>query len=114
MDTTCHVEPLQKIATREEQQSTTLIRLSVQGLGCPNCAARVRNSLLALKGITEAEVDHLTGTADVEFNPSLVTIPALCEAVARAGNDGRHRYRAFSLSNVDPLSLEPKLTQHSG
>jgi copper chaperone CopZ len=112
MDATCHVEPLQKIATHEEQQATALIRLRVQGLGCPNCAARVRNSLLALKGVTEAEVDHFTGTADVEFNPSLVTIPTLCEAVAKAGNDGRHRYRAFSPADADPLSLEPRLTQH--
>jgi copper chaperone CopZ len=97
MDATCHVEPLHKIVTDEEQQATTLIMLGVQGLGCPNCAARVRNSLLGLKGVTEADVDHLTGTADVEFNPKLVTIAALFEAVARAGNDGRHLYRAFRL-----------------
>jgi copper chaperone CopZ len=66
-------------------------------MGCPNCAARVRNSLLGLKGVTEADVDHLTGTADVEFNPNLVEVSALLEAVAGAGADGRHRYRAFRL-----------------
>ncbi len=97
MDESCHVEPVQKIATAEEQQITAFIMLGVQGMGCPNCAARVRNSLLGLKGVTEADVDHFTGTAHVEFNPNLVTIPALFEAVARAGNDGRHRYRAFRL-----------------
>ena len=97
MDETCHVEPVQKIATVEEQQATALTLLGVQGMGCPNCAARVRNGLLALKGVTEADVDHCTGTAYVEFNPNLVTISALFEAVAQAGNDGRHRYRAFRL-----------------
>jgi len=97
MDENCHVEPLQKIATVEEQQATALIMLGVQGMGCPNCAARVRNSLLRLKGVTEADVDHLTGTADVEFNPNLVAVPALLEAVAQAGNDGRHQYRALRL-----------------
>lgn len=97
MDENCHVEPVQKIATAEEQQATTMIMLGVQGMGCPNCAARVRNSLLELKGVTEADVDHLTGTADVEFNPNLVAVPALLEAVAQAGNDGRHRYQSFRL-----------------
>ena len=97
MDENCHVEPMQKIATAEEQQATALILLGVQGMGCPNCAARVRNSLLGLKGVTEADVDHLTGTADVEFNPNLVAVPALLEAVAQAGNDGRHQYRALRL-----------------
>lgn len=97
MDENCHVEPVQKIATAEEQQATTLMMLGVQGMGCPNCAARVRNSLLGLRGVTEADVDHITGTADVEFNPNLVAIPALFEAIEHAGNDGRHRYRAFRL-----------------
>ncbi|CAG0984420.1 Copper chaperone CopZ [Anaerolineae bacterium] len=95
MDENCHVEPVHKIATAEEQQATTLIMLGVQGMGCPNCAARVRNSLLGLKGVTEADVDHITGTADVEFNPKLVTIATLFDAVAQAGNDGRHQYCAF-------------------
>jgi len=36
MDATCHVEPLHKIVTDEEQQATTLIMLGVQGLGSPN------------------------------------------------------------------------------
>jgi hypothetical protein len=39
MDEDCHVEPVQKIATAEEQQATTMIMLGVQGMGCPNCAA---------------------------------------------------------------------------
>lgn len=97
MDENCHVEPVQKIATVEEKQATVVTLLGVQGMGCPNCAARVRNSMLGLTGVIEADVDHITGTADVEFNPKLVTIAALFDAVARAGNDGRHRYQAFRL-----------------
>lgn len=100
MNETCHVEPIHKMVTVEEQQATALIRLGVQGMGCPNCAARVRNGLLALNGVTEAEVDHLTSLAAVEFNPNLVAVSALIQAVAQAGNDGRHRYRAFDLSGA--------------
>jgi copper chaperone CopZ len=98
MDENCHVEPLQKTATSEEQQTTTSALLAVWGMGCPNCAARVRNSLLALHGVNNAEVDHTIGMAEVVFNPNLTAIPALIEAVARAGGDGRHEYRARSLS----------------
>ena len=98
MDENCHVEPLQKTATAEEQQTTTSALLAVWGMGCPNCAARVRNSLLSLKGVVDAEVDHTIGMAEVVFNPNLTTTPALIEAVARAGGDGRHEYRARLLS----------------
>ena len=98
MDENCHVEPLQKTATAEEQQTTTSALLAVWGMGCPNCAARVRNSLISLKGVVDAEVDHTIGMAEVVFNPSLTAIPALIEAVARAGGDGRHEYHARSLS----------------
>jgi copper chaperone CopZ len=98
MDENCHVAPLQKTATAEEQQTTTSALLAVWGMGCPNCAARVRNSLLALKGVVDAEVDHTIGMAEVVFNPNLTAIPALIEAVARAGGDGRHEYRARPLS----------------
>jgi len=98
MDENCHVELLQKTATAEEQQTTTSALLAVWGMGCPNCAARVRNSLISLKGVVDAEVDHTIGMAEVVFNPSLTAIPALIEAVTRAGGDGRHEYRARSLS----------------
>ncbi len=94
MDENCHVEPLQKTATPEEQQATTSALLAVGGMGCPNCAARVRNSLLALTGVVEAQVLLETGVAEVTYNPSLTDIPALINAVAQAGGDGRHDYRA--------------------
>src|SRR3970040_1656055 len=93
MDENCHVEPLQKAATADEQRITTWTLLAVYGMGCPNCANRVRNSLISLNGVIGAYVDHTMGIANVEFNPDRVTIPALINAVARAGGDGRHEYR---------------------
>jgi copper chaperone CopZ len=49
--------------------------LTVQGMGCPNCAARVYNSLIALHGITNVRVDYLTGSAQVTFNPTSSPFP---------------------------------------
>lgn len=98
MDENCYVEPLHKKVTLAEYQKTRLALLAVQGMGCPNCAARVHNSLIALDGVTNVRVDHLTGNAQVTFNPDLVAFPALLEAVAQAGNDGRHAYRAMPVN----------------
>jgi copper chaperone CopZ len=63
-------------------------------MGCPTCATRVHNSLTALYGVTNATVSHVTGQAQVMFNPDLVDHPTLITAVAAAGNDGKHVYRA--------------------
>lgn len=94
MDDNCHVDPIHKTASAEERTTLTTTMLVVSGMGCPNCAARVRNSLLSLYGVSEAYVDHGAGIAEVVFNPELTTVPALIGAVARAGGDGRHAYRA--------------------
>jgi copper chaperone CopZ len=94
MDDQCHVEPLKKTATLEEIQSTAIIMLAVQGMGCTNCAARVQNSLLQINGVIAAIVDHGYGLAQVVYNPDMTDQEALIYAVARAGGDGRHEYRA--------------------
>ena len=100
MDANCHVEPIHKIPTSDEQQNLTTVSLAVGGMGCPNCAARVRNSLLALTGVVDADVDHTTGFAFVEYSPSLVSVPSLLQAVTQAGNDGHHKYVAMLLKEA--------------
>jgi copper chaperone CopZ len=91
------VEPDRLSATLEQQPNTTKGRLAVWGMNCPNCAARVRNRLIAVNGVVEAQVDYMSGIARVLFNPELVTPPALVEAVVRAGGDGQHEYVAHFL-----------------
>jgi copper chaperone CopZ len=94
MHDNCHVEPLHKEAAQEESQNIHVALLAVEGLGCPTCANRVRNSLLGLYGVTAAQVSHVAANAKVLYNPDLTTANALLDAVAQAGNDGRHNYRA--------------------
>ena len=98
MDDNCYVEPAQKIVTDEERQKVEMALLTVWGMGCPNCAARVRNSLLSLKGVVNACIDHTVGIAGVVFNPELATVEMLINAVADAGSDGRREYGARLLS----------------
>lgn len=94
MDDNCHVEPIQKAITPEEQSHVEMVRLGIWGMGCSNCANRVRNSLLSVNGVVYADVDHNSGVARVAYNPDLASADALLRAVARAGNDGRHEYGA--------------------
>ena len=105
MDANCHVEPIQKITTDIETQSLTTVGLAVWGMGCINCATRVRNSLLGLVGVVEADVDHTTGSAFVEYSRDLVSMPALLLAVAQAGDGNRHKYVATLLGASQPESL---------
>jgi copper chaperone CopZ len=100
MDSNCYVEPIQKEATQEERQNLETVGLAVWGMGCPNCAARVRNSLLALTGVVEADVDQRTGYAFVEYSPSLVSVASMLEVITQAGNDGHHRYVAMLLKEA--------------
>ena len=68
--------------------------LSVGGMGCPRCATRVRNGLLALPGVILAEVFLERGLAAAAYDPVQVSPEDLVRAVAGAGSDGRHRYWA--------------------
>jgi copper chaperone CopZ len=94
MDSNCHVVPVRKLTPPAERNNLTTVSLTIWGMGCPNCANRVRNSLLALNGVVEAEVNHTTGFACVEYNQALVSESSLLQAVSQAGSDGRHNYLA--------------------
>jgi copper chaperone CopZ len=68
--------------------------LRVTGMGCGNCANRVRNSLLAVAGVLDARVSLGEGLVRVNFAPAATELHRLLEAVVDAGNDGHHQYRA--------------------
>ena len=92
MDQNCHVEPIQKTVLDSVLKNADTTLLAVSGMGCPNCAARVRNGLVSLEGVHHAETYLDTGLAEVYFDGGKVTPEMLIEAVA--GNDGRHHYEA--------------------
>lgn len=99
MDENCYVEPIYKSAVSAiELQNADSALLSVGGMGCENCATRVRNSLLAVDGVYGVDVYLNMALAEVRYNGQKVSAQMLVEAVSRAGNDGRHEYRAQLVS----------------
>ena len=97
MEENCHVEPIEKETSAEEHLTAETILLAVSGMGCINCANRVRNSLLSVNGVVFAYVDHTAGMAQVAFHHDQASTGDLIAAVARAGSDGRHEYGASLL-----------------
>lgn len=97
MSDNCHVEPIQKSALDHVIQSADRILLSISGMGCANCATRVRNGLLLLDGVHDAEVMLNMRMAEVYFDEKKVSAAMLVQAVAEAGNDGRHNYQAQAI-----------------
>ena len=94
MEEQCHVEPIQKDASVDDLSEARIVGLTVRGMGCVNCATRVRNSLLALNGVVSADVDWERGLALVDYVPAKTSVDAVLLAVAAAGNDGHHSYYA--------------------
>jgi copper chaperone CopZ len=105
----CHVVPVEKVVTAEEQEHAEHLILMIQGMGCENCAMRVRNGLFSLKGVAQVEVSHLTAAADILFNPDLVALKRLFEAVANAGNDGHHAYKVVAVLTPESAASLPKI-----
>lgn len=95
MQDICHVDLIEKEPTADELKEIQTVYLTVWGMRCPNCASRVRNSLLSLHGVLDASVDHTLGLAEVVYNPHLCTPSALADAVSQCGADGHHTYRAM-------------------
>ena len=63
-----------------------------------NCVTRVRNNLLATEGVYGVDVYLNMALAEVMYDSKRVLPKQLVEAVAQAGNDGRHEYRAQLLA----------------
>jgi len=94
MSDNCYVEPIPKTALDHVIQNADRILLSISGMGCQNCAALVRNSLVSLEGVHDAEVLLNMQMAEIYFDENKVSAVVLIQAVAGAGNDSRHRYQA--------------------
>ncbi|MBP1603208.1 MAG: copper-translocating P-type ATPase, partial [Acidobacteria bacterium] len=63
------------------------VMLPVTGMSCAACARTIEFTLKDVPGVRDASVNYATGRATVAFDPSVVTPPALVEAVRSVGYD---------------------------
>lgn len=98
MDASCHVEPIEKAVTVQQLRDADRALLSVGGMGCSNCALRVRNGLTALEGVYRADVYLNIALAEIYYDSRKLSTNALIEAVHGAGGDGQHEYYAMLIA----------------
>lgn len=60
-------------------------QLKVAGMSCQHCQRAVQDSLLALKGVSRAEVNLDQGIVTVEYNETQVNLAAMKKSVEEAG-----------------------------
>jgi len=64
---------------------TAQTMLAIEGMSCASCALRIERVLTRTEGVHEASVNLASQRAAVRFDPSVVQIPTLIQAVERAG-----------------------------
>lgn len=62
-----------------------VVKLRIEGLHCPACAARVTKALAALAGVESASVSLEQQQATVTYRPEAVTLASLQQALTDAG-----------------------------
>lgn len=65
--------------------ATQRLDLPVNGMHCAGCAGRIEQALHAVTGVQQAQVNFATTRATVHYDPALVTLPRLLEAIHQAG-----------------------------
>ncbi len=60
-------------------------KLQVTGMTCSACSARVGKDVSALNGVRHADVNLLTNSMVVEYDPSVITLNDIIAAVEKAG-----------------------------
>ena len=92
--THCHVEPIEGGASEAQRRSARVTHLGLAGMGCPNCAHRIRNALLRTPGVVDAEIDLQASLATVWHRPAEADTSDLVVAVANAARGTNHTYLA--------------------
>lgn len=67
----------------------TEVTIKVSGMSCGGCVRNVTGVLKALPGVTDAEVHLDEGAAKVAYDPGVVTVEQLRQAVIDAGFDSQ-------------------------
>ena len=63
------------------------VSLPVTGMTCAACAANIERALKKLPGVDAAGVNYATNRATVTFDPAVLTVPAIVEAIRDVGYD---------------------------
>ena len=83
------------------------VSLPVTGMTCAACAANIERALKKLPGIDEAGVNYATNRATVTFDPAVLSVPAIVEAIRDVGYDVIERTADPTSWGLPSTSLRP-------
>jgi copper chaperone CopZ len=62
-------------------------RMSIEGMSCSSCVSRIEKALSKASGVVSASVDFAAATADVAYQPAIVSADQLLNVVKQSGYD---------------------------
>lgn len=77
------------------------VTLQVSGMTCASCVAHVEQALHELPGIHKVVVNLATGTAKVEYVPSLVSIAQMKQAICDLGYEAREKAEGAEVQDLE-------------
>ena len=80
--------------------------VAVGGMTCAVCVSRVEKAIHAVEGVSSAVVNYGTEQATIEFDPSVVELNTIKQAIVGAG------YKPMDLAEVRQVQLEVKEAAH--
>lgn len=83
-------------------------RFSVTGMYCAACSSRVQKTVSALDGVVSADVNLISGSMTVEYDPYSQSFDSICEAVKQAGY-GAGEYVYKSSHSEESAALSKKM-----
>jgi Cu+-exporting ATPase len=85
----CKLKPGKHASPRSQTASAGTALLSVHGMTCASCSGRVEQVVGNIDGVKSAGVNLLQEQATVEFDPALVTVSQLVDAINSLGFTAR-------------------------
>ena len=85
------------------------VSLGIRGMTCASCTARVERALTKVAGVSAATVNLATEPAHVRFHAQQTGVPALLEAVARAGYDPVTERTSLAVSGMTCASCTARV-----
>ncbi len=61
------------------------VTLKVEGMSCGHCVEAIENSVSAISGVDNVQVQLDSGTVNVEFNKDVVVVEQITNAIEEEG-----------------------------
>ncbi|SFR97818.1 Cu+-exporting ATPase [Halomicrobium zhouii] len=74
--------------------------LAIQGMSCANCSATITDTVEALDGVSEANVNYATDEGSVTYDPDVVSLAEIYDAVEDAGYEPQRATISIAISDM--------------